>query len=184
LHAAWKIENQRGCGEKNGCRRGHCGAIIGGNAARSIFKNTGEQNMAGVAGRSGRKPGSGGRPPGHPNKATRAAREAIAAFVDDNADRMQEWLDAVANGVPRCDAEGNQRYDDDGEPLWLVPPNPEKAYNMLRDVVEYHVPKLARSEMTGAGGGPIGIAALDVKGLSDAELEQMSRLMSKVAGAR
>jgi hypothetical protein len=117
-----------------------------------------------------------------PNKATRAAREAIAAFVDDNADRMQEWLDAVANGVPRCDADGNQRYDDDGEPLWLVSPNPEKAYNMLRDVVEYHVPKLARSEMTGANGGPIGIAALDVKGLSDAELEQMSRLMSKAAG--
>ena len=26
------------------------------------------------------------------------------------------------------------------------------------------MPKLARSEMTGAGGGPIGIAALDVKG--------------------
>lgn len=138
--------------------------------------------MAGVAGRSGRKPGSGGRPPGTPNKATRDARLAIAAFVDENAGRMQEWLDQVANGVPRCDAEGNQRYDDDGEPLWLVPPNPEKAYNMLKDVVEYHVPKLARSEMTGAGGGPIGIAALDVKGLSDAELETMSKLMSKAAG--
>lgn len=137
--------------------------------------------MAGVKGRSGRPPGSG-RAPGVPNKATRDARLAIAAFVDDNAGRMQEWLDQVANGVPRCDADGNQRYDDEGEPLWLVPPNPEKAYNMLRDVVEYHVPKLARSEMTGAGGGPIGIAALDVKGLSDAELEQMSRLMSKAAG--
>ncbi len=132
--------------------------------------------------KGGRKPGSGGRPPGIPNKATRAAREAIAAFVDDNAHRMQDWLNAVANGVPRCDGDGNQRYDDDGEPLWLVPPNPEKAYNMLRDVVEYHVPKLARSEMTGAGGGPIGIAALDVKGLSDAELETMHKLMSKAAG--
>ena len=139
--------------------------------------------MAGVAGRSGRKPGhSQGRPPGVPNKATRAAREAIAAFVDDNAHRMQEWLDKVANGVPRCDAEGRQRYDDNGEPLWLVVPNPEKAYNMLKDVVEYHVPKLARSELTGAGGGPIGVAAIDVKGLTDAELEQMHRLMSKAAG--
>ena len=137
--------------------------------------------MPGVAGRSGRKPGSGGRPPGVPNKATRDARLAIAAFVDDNAHRMQEWLDKVANGVPRCDADGNQLYDDGGEPLWLVPPNPEKAYSMLKDVVEYHVPKLARSELTGAGGGPIGIAALDVKGLSDAELEQMQRLMSKAA---
>lgn len=140
--------------------------------------------MAGVAGRSGRKPGHNqGRPPGVPNKATRAAREAIAAFVDDNAGRMQEWLDKVANGVPRTDADGNQRYDDEGEPMWLVPPNPEKAYNMLKDVVEYHVPKLARSELTGAGGGPIGLAAIDMKGLTDAELETMQRLMSKAAGA-
>lgn len=137
--------------------------------------------MAGVKGRSGRPPGSGGRPPGIPNKATRAAREAIAAFVDNNAERMQEWLDSVANGVPRCDAEGNQRYDDDGEPMWLVPPNPEKAFCMLRDVVEYHVPKLARSEMTGANGAPISIAAIDMKGLSDNELEQMQRLLLKAA---
>jgi hypothetical protein len=94
---------------------------------------------------------------------------------------MQEWLDAVAKGVPRCDADGNQRYDDDGEPLWLVAPNPEKAYNMLKDVVEYHVPKLARTEMTGAGGGPLTLAAIDMKGLSDAELKQMQSLMAKAA---
>lgn len=137
--------------------------------------------MAGVKGRSGRPPGSGGRPPGVPNKATRDARLAIAAFVDNNADRMQEWLDKVAQGVPRVDGDGNQRYDDDGEPLWLVPPNPEKAFAMLRDVVEYHVPKLARSEMTGVNGGPISVAAIDMKGLSDTELEQMQRLLSKAA---
>jgi len=136
--------------------------------------------MAGVKGRSGRPPGSG-RAPGVPNKATRDARLAIAAFVDDNAGRMQEWLDKVAQGVPRVDGDGNQRYDDEGEPMWLVPPNPEKAFAMLRDVVEYHVPKLARSEMTGANGGPISVAAIDMKGLSDTELEQMQRLLSKAA---
>ena len=136
--------------------------------------------MAGVKGRSGRPPGSG-RTPGVPNKATRDARLAIAAFVDNNADRMQEWLDKVASGVPRVDAEGNQRYDDEGEPMWLVPPNPERAFAMLRDVVEYHVPKLARSEMTGVNGGPISVAAIDMKGLSDTELEQMQRLLSKAA---
>jgi hypothetical protein len=133
--------------------------------------------------KGGRKPGSGGRPPGIPNKATRAAREAIAAFVDDNAPRMQEWLDKVAHGVPRVDAEGNQLHDEDGNPMWFHPPNPEKAFNMLRDVVEYHVPKLARSELTGAGGGPIGVAAIDMKGLSDAELETMQRLLAKASDA-
>ena len=130
--------------------------------------------MAGVKGRSGRPPGSGGRPPGVPNKATRDARLAIAAFVDNNADRMQEWLDKVASGVPRVDAEGNQRYDDDGEPLWLVPPNPERAFAMLRDVVEYHVPKLARSEMTGANGGPISVAAIDMKAGRDLWMHEVA----------
>lgn len=139
--------------------------------------------MAGVKGRSGRPPGSGGRPPGVPNKATRDARLAIAAFVDNNADRLQEWLDKIAEGVPRLDRNGQQAMDDEGNLLWLVPPNPEKAFSMLRDVVEYHVPKLARSEMTGAGGGPIGLAAIDLKGLSDAELTQVQRLLSKASGA-
>jgi len=32
---------------------------------------------------------TGGRQAGTPNKATLAAREAIAAFVDGNADRLQ-----------------------------------------------------------------------------------------------
>lgn len=123
----------------------------------------------------------GGRPPGSPNRVTKEARAAIADFVDGNAHRLQEWLDRVANGVPRTDKDGNQTFDDDGNPQWLVPPNPEKAFNLFQGVVEYHVPKLARSEMTGAGGGPISVAALDLKGLSDAELQQMMSLLNKSA---
>lgn len=34
-------------------------------------------------------------------------------------------------------------------------------------------------EHTGAGGGPIGIAAIDVKGLTDAELAQMQALLTR-----
>lgn len=130
--------------------------------------------------RNGKTLGSG-RLPGVPNKATAAAREAIAQFVDGNAHRLQKWLDEVAEGKPMLDKDGNQMYDDDGHPLWIVPPNPEKAHNMFQSVIEYHVPKLARSEMTGANGGPISVAAIDLKGLSDAELEQVQRLMSKAA---
>jgi len=122
-----------------------------------------------------------GRPPGALNKTTREARAAIAEFVDGNAHRLQEWLDRVANGVARTDKDGNPMFDDEGNPMWLVPPNPEKAFNLFQGVVEYHVPKLARSEMSGPNGGPISIAALDLKGLSDAELEQVQRLMSKVS---
>lgn len=82
------------------------------------------------------------RPKGSPNKSTQAAREAIAAFVDGNAGRLQGWLDRVAEGVT----------DDEGK--YIVKPNPEKAFEMFQSVVEYHVPKLARTEMTGADGGP------------------------------
>lgn len=82
------------------------------------------------------------RAKGTPNRATAAAREAIAAFVDGNAGRLQGWLDNVANGV----------QGDDGK--WVVKPDPQRAFEMFQSVVEYHVPKLARTELTGADGGP------------------------------
>lgn len=122
-----------------------------------------------------------GRPPGALNKTTREARAAIAEFVDGNAHRLQEWLDRVANGVPRLNEENVQMHDEAGNPMWLVPPNPEKAFNLFQSVVEYHVPKLARSELTGADGGMIGIAAVDLKGLSDDDLAAMQHLLSKAA---
>lgn len=85
-----------------------------------------------------------GRPKGVPNKATAMAREAIASFVDGNAHKMQEWLESVANGV----------YDEVNE-KWITPPNPSKAFELLQTVMEYHVPKLARTEHVGENSGPI-----------------------------
>lgn len=73
----------------------------------------------------------GGSRKGIPNKATQAAREAIAEFVDGNAHRLQDWLDRIA--------------EDD----------PEKAFSLFQSVIEYHVPKLARSELTGKDGEAI-----------------------------
>lgn len=80
-----------------------------------------------------------GRKKGIPNKSTQAAREAIALFVDGNAHRLTEWLDTVANGDPDYD----------------IKPNPAKAFELFQSVVEYHVPKLARTEVTGADQGPV-----------------------------
>lgn len=77
-----------------------------------------------------------GRPKGVPNKATANAREAIARFVDNNADRMQGWLDEIAEQQ-----------------------GPMAAWRCLADVLEYHVPKLARTEHVGDGGGPVRIIA-------------------------
>ena len=80
---------------------------------------------------------AGGRSAGTPNKVTAQAREAIAMFVDGNAHRLAEWLDQVANG------------NEDTKP------NPAKAFELFQSVVEYHVPKLARTEITGKDDGPV-----------------------------
>lgn len=76
------------------------------------------------------KPGPG-RPKGVPNKSTAQAREAIARFVDHNAPRLQQWLDQIA--------------ETDG---------PKAAFACVMDLLEYHVPKLARTEVSGPNGGP------------------------------
>lgn len=43
---------------------------------------------------------SRGRPPGSPNKITRDIRAALRDLVEGNADRVQSWLDAVAERDP------------------------------------------------------------------------------------
>lgn len=36
-----------------------------------------------------------------------------------------------------------------------VKPNPAKAFELFQSVVEYHIPKLARTEVSGKDGGPV-----------------------------
>lgn len=91
----------------------------------------------------GKKTGGGSRR-GIPNRATAEARAAIAAFVDDNAHRLQGWLDVIAEGQRAPDkADGTA-----GE--WLVKPDPERAFALFQSVIEYHVPKLGRQEINGS----------------------------------
>ena len=77
---------------------------------------------------------------GIPNKATTAAREAIAQFVDGNAHRLQDWLDKIAEGV----------WDEE-EGKYVLPPDPLRAFQCFQSVIEYHIPKLARTDMTHSG---------------------------------
>ena len=78
------------------------------------------------------KAGNPGRPKGIKNKSSAAAREAIARFIDFNAYRLQEWLEEV--------------HDQDGALA---------AIKCFSDLIEYHVPKLARNEVTGPDEGPV-----------------------------
>lgn len=85
-----------------------------------------------------------GRPKGSANKANVNAREAIAAFVEGNVGRLNGLLDAIEAGIKTVDEEGNDK--------WIVRPDPKAAYDALMSVVEYHIPKLQRSEVTGKDG--------------------------------
>jgi hypothetical protein len=78
-----------------------------------------------------------GRPKGSPNKSTTAVREAIAVFAEGNAHKLQEWLDDVAMGT------GGNR------------PDPAKAADLYLRAIEYHIPKLARTELAGDADAPI-----------------------------
>lgn len=72
-----------------------------------------------------------GRPKGVPNKATSDARAAIAAFVDGNVERLNGWLDRIAEHEPK------------------------QAFDCFMSVIEYHIPKLARQEHVGKDGGAL-----------------------------
>jgi hypothetical protein len=76
-----------------------------------------------------RPPNAGkGRKPGVANKATRDVRAALTAFAEGNVEKLQTWLDAVAEK------------------------DPAKAADLFIRVLEYHVPKLARTELSGSDG--------------------------------
>lgn len=79
-------------------------------------------------------PKTGGRQAGTPNKATGIARQAFANFVDNNAERLQAWLDEIAT---------NEKH------------GPKVAFDCLMQVAEFHVPKLARTEVVGDDEQPV-----------------------------
>lgn len=72
-----------------------------------------------------------GRPKGVPNKATTEFRQTIQALLDGNRENVSLWLSQVAT-------------DD-----------PAKALDLIAKLAEYAAPKLARTEVVGADGGPV-----------------------------
>ena len=81
---------------------------------------------------------TGGRVAGVPNKATQEARIAIKQLLDANLPYLQTWLTSTAEGI----------FDDQAG-KWIVQPNPAKACEIVNNMVEYAVPKLARTEVVG-----------------------------------
>lgn len=88
-----------------------------------------------VKGQSGNKKG---KAKGTPNKATANARAAIATFIDESAEEAMGWISQIADGVD--DKDGNV----------VEKPDPKGAFDCWQKLLEYHIPKLARTEIKNA----------------------------------
>lgn len=87
-----------------------------------------------------------GRPVGSVNKATKTFRDTVSRLLEDNAENVSKWLTEVAEGNP------------DKE----IKADPKGALTLLAQMAEYATPKLNRTEMTGAGGGPMEISGINI----------------------
>ena len=121
------------------------------------------------------------------------ARETGYLLLGDKIDRLAAETHAYTL-VPEVDPDGNQVYDDKGEPKArriLVPLSADvmASKRLQIDALKWKLSKMLpkvygdkiTNEHTGADGGPIAIAAVDLKNLSDEELENMHNLMAKAS---
>jgi hypothetical protein len=69
-----------------------------------------------------------GKPKGAINKVNKDTKEAIKMLIENNLDNMTIWLGTIATK------------------------NPEKAMYIIVNLLEYSIPKLARTEVTGKDG--------------------------------
>jgi hypothetical protein len=88
-----------------------------------------------------------GRPPGSVNKATKTFRETVSRLLEDNAENVSKWLTEVAEGSVEKELKAD----------------PKAALTLLAQMAEYATPKLNRTEVTGDGGGPVEVSAIQIK---------------------
>ena len=123
------------------------------------------------------------------------AREIGYLALGDKIDQIAAETHAYTV-VPELDESGNQIYDEDGNPVSrrvLVPLSSDviASKRLQVDTLKWKLSKMLpkvygekiTNEHTGADGGPIAIAAVDLKNLSDEELENMNRLMLKATAS-
>lgn len=93
------------------------------------------QSAVGKVSESAKRPQpKGGSRKGVPNRATAIVRDSIARLAEGNVERLQDWLDDIA---------ANEKQ------------GPAVAFKLYMDMLEYHIPKLARTEHTGENGGAV-----------------------------
>jgi hypothetical protein len=114
----------------------------------------------------------------------------LAEEIIKLSDKTHEWV-----MIQELDDDGKPVFESDGKPKLKQVLLPLSADVIAHKRVQIDTRKWMLSKMlpkvygdkvtqehTGADGGPIAIAAVDLKNLSDEELENMQRLMMKASG--
>ena len=131
-------------------------------------------------------------PPGVSREYAQAREIGYALLAEEIiklSDKTGEWVE-----VHKTDKDGRPLFDKAGQPIMdrvHVPLSADViAHKRLQiDTRKWMLSKMlpkvygdrVTQEHTGAGGGPIALAAVDLKGLSDDELQRMQALLSKAA---
>lgn len=72
---------------------------------------------------------------GIPNRTTQKVRDAVACIAENNIEKVQKWLEDIKD--------------------------PKHRLELFIRLLEYHIPKLARTELTGEDGGEIKIVRIE-----------------------
>lgn len=133
-------------------------------------------------------------PPGISHEYAQAREIGYALLAEEIiklSDKTGEWVE-----VHKTDSDGKPLFDKAGNPVMHKVHVPLSADVIAHKRLQIDTRKWMLSKMlpkiygdrvtqehTGAGGGPIALAAVDLKGLSDDELERMQLLLSKASGS-
>jgi len=82
-----------------------------------------------------------GRQKGVPNKATADVRAAVALIAQGRAKDVNRWLTQCANGI-------RDRSKGAKPGAYVVKPDPGRAAQIYFGAIEYHIPKLSRTELS------------------------------------
>ncbi len=144
------------------------------------------QKRKGNPGRGGAQPGAG-RPAFIPTDKERKQVETlsgyglpyeqIAVLVRDGI-HVQTLMQHFAAELVAGKAKANSLV---GQTLFQKATGGDTTAAIWWSKTQLRWKEVQQHEHTGANGGPISLAAIDLKGLSDVELEQVQRLLAKAA---
>ena len=107
-------------------------------------------------------------------------------LADRYARARDDLIERMANEVLDISDE-DVGYTDDGKKDWAAVQKHKLRVDTRRWLLSKLAPKKygdkTTTELTGANGGPVAVAAVDMRALNDQELDQLQLLMSKAKGA-